>query len=182
MVLTRVKIGSPVFFSQERTGQYMKRFNIIKFRTMTDERDVNGNYISDEMRHTGFGDFLRSTSLDELPELLLIVEGEMSIIGPRPLLPEYDPYYTEYERKRFNVRCGLIPPDSVDQSAIISWDKQLQYEADYANEVSFENDLRILLGVFKMLFKRRNTDYGKYIRKTLSEERKAKKDIKQKLS
>ena len=177
MILVRVKLGSPIFFTQERTGLHQKHFRLIKFRSMTNERDAEGNLLPDEKRQTKFGGFLRSSSLDELPELLCIIKGDMSVIGPRPLPPVYDDYYTERELKRFEVRGGLIPPDSVDASAVISWDKQFEYEAQYAESLSLINDVKIFFNVFKIIFQRRNTDYGSFVRKPLSEEREKQKSI-----
>lgn len=171
MILVRVKLGAPVFFKQERSGLHGKSFYIRKFRSMTNETDAAGNLLPDEKRLTEFGKFLRSTSLDELPELLSIIKGDMSVIGPRPLPPAYNEYYTERERKRFDVRGGLLPPDSVEKSAIITWDKQLEYEAAYAENLSLRNDLKIFLGAIKIVFTRNETDYGTYVRKPLNEER-----------
>ncbi len=171
MILVRIKIGSPIFFKQERSGMHRKSFYIKKFRSMTNEKDENGNLLPDEKRLVPFGRFLRSSSLDELPELFSIIKGDMSVIGPRPLPPSYDKYYTERELKRFEVRGGLLPPDSVENSAIISWDKQLEYEAKYAESLSLKNDLRIFFLAIKIVFTRNETDYGTYVRKTLIEER-----------
>lgn len=171
ILLIKIKIGSPVFFLQERTGMNKQKFNIIKFRTMTNSTDKNGNLLPDEERFTTLGRFLRTKSLDELPELINIIKGEMSIIGPRPLPPVYDSYYTELETKRFNVRSGLIPPDSVDKNPIISWDKQLEYEARYADNLSLMLDIKILLNVFRIIFKRTEVDYGGFVRKPLNIER-----------
>lgn len=171
IILVKFNIGSPVFFTQERTGMHQKRFKLIKFRTMTNEKDENGNLLPDENRQTKFGGLLRSSSLDELPELLCIIKGDMSVIGPRPLPSIYDAYYTKEELKRFEVRGGLIPPDSIDSSAVISWDKQFEYEANYAKNLSFKNDLNIFLNVFRIIFQRNKTDYGDFIRKPLNKER-----------
>ncbi len=171
IILVRFKLGTPVFFTQERTGMHQKKFKLIKFRTMTNEKDENGNLLPDEVRQTKFGGMLRSLSIDELPELLCIIKGDMSVIGPRPLPPAYDAYYTERELKRFDVRGGLIPPDSVDPEAVISWDKQFEYEAEYAENLSLENDLKIFFNVFKIIFQRRKTDYGNFVREPLNEER-----------
>lgn len=170
-VLVRVKLGKPVFFLQERTGQNMKRFNIVKFRTMTSETDEYGELLPDEQRQTLLGKFLRSSSLDELPELINIIRGDMSVIGPRSLPPDYDDYYTLPERDRFLVRGGLIPPDSVEESPYISWDRQFEYEADYGRNVSFRKDLDIFLSIFKMLYRRDKSDYGEYVRLPLNVER-----------
>lgn len=172
MILVRVKLGSPVFFTQVRSGMHQKPFKLIKFRTMTNAVDENGELLPDEQRQTKFGSFLRSSSLDELPELLCIIKGDMSVIGPRPLPPAYDKYYTEREKRRFDVRGGLIPPDSVETSAIITWDKQLEYEASYSDKLSLKEDIRIFALAIKIIFTRNNTDYGNYVRKSLVEERK----------
>ena len=170
-LLVRVNLGSPIFFRQMRSGKGMKPFGMIKFRTMTNDTDADGNLLPDEQRHTKFGKWLRSSSLDELPELLNIIKGDMSVIGPRPLPPIYDEYYTEEEKKRFLVRGGLITPDSVDPNPIISWDKQLAYEADYGNNICFNKDWTIFIGVFHILTSRTKTDYGEYVRPALNEER-----------
>lgn len=171
-LLVRVNLGSPIFFRQVRSGKGMKPFGMMKFRTMTNDKDENGNLLPDAMRATKFGKWLRSTSLDELPELLNIIKGDMSVIGPRPLPPMYDGYYTEEEKQRFLVRGGLITPDSVDPNPIITWDKQLQYEADYAKNLCLKKDWNIFVGVFHILTSRTKTDYGEYVRPALNEERK----------
>ena len=171
MLMVRIKLGSPVFFKQERSGMNQKSFYMLKFRTMTDERNSDGELLPDEQRITTFGKFLRSTSLDELPELLNIIKGDMSVIGPRPLPTIYNGYYKIDEMQRFLVRGGLIPPDSTEESALISWDEQLACEANYACNLCFKNDLNIFLHVFKMVFRRGETDYGGYVRRALNEER-----------
>ena len=170
-ILVRINLGSPILFRQERAGRCMKPFKLMKFRTMSDARDRDGNLLPDHVRVTKFGKFLRSTSLDELPELINIIKGDMSVIGPRPLPMRYNQYFTEQEKVRFNVRMGLVTPDSVDPDPIISWDKQFQYEADYANNLSFVKDSKIFLGVFRILFKRNQTNYGSFERKPLDVER-----------
>lgn len=174
-ILVRVNLGCPIFFSQVRTGKGMQNFSIIKFRTMTNAKDKDGNLLPDEERFTRFGRWLRSSSLDELPELINIINGDMSVIGPRPLPPSYNEYYKPDELARFKVRGGLITPDSVDSNPVISWDKQFEYEADYGEHASFLKDLRILIGVFRILFKRSKEDYGEYVRKPLNVERTKKK-------
>ena len=171
MILVRFKLGTPVFFTQERTGMHQKKFKLIKFRSMTNEKDENGNLLPDEVRQTKFGGMMRSLSIDELPELLCIIKGDMSVIGPRPLPPTYDAYYTEKELKRVDVRGGLIPPDSVDPEAVISWDKQFEYEAKYAENLSLKNDLKIFFNFFKIIFQRRQTEYGNFVREPLNKER-----------
>lgn len=171
MIMVRFNLGSPIFFKQERSGRNMQPFMLIKFRTMTDARDSEGNLLPDHKRVTKFGRFLRSSSLDELPELINIIKGDMSVIGPRPLPTHYNPYYRQEELSRFNVRGGLVTPDSVDRDPIISWDKQLKYESDYSRNLSFVEDIMILVGVFRILFKRTNTDYGGFERLPLNIER-----------
>ena len=170
-LMVRFNLGTPIFFRQTRAGKDMKPFEMIKFRTMTDEKDVEGNLLPDEQRATGFGKWLRSSSLDELPELFNIIKGDMSVIGPRPLYQRYNDYFTEEEKKRFWVRGGLITPDSVDPSPIISWDKEFQYDADYAENMSIKKDLHIFIGVFRILFKRNTFDYGSFVRQPLDVER-----------
>ena len=170
MILVRIKLGSPIFFKQERTGRNGRHFQMIKFRTMIDKKDNKGKQLPDD-RLTPFGRFLRSKSIDELPELLNIIKGDMAVIGPRPLPSCYDPYYSERERLRFRVRGGLIPPDSIDPNPIISWDKQFEYEVEYANHLTFKSDLKIFLNAFRIVFQRSKTDYGSFIRPTLIEER-----------
>lgn len=171
MILVRIKLGSPIFFKQERTGRNGRHFQMIKFRTMIDKKDNKGKQLPDDERLTPFGRFLRSKSIDELPELLNIIKGDMAVIGPRPLPSCYDPYYSERERLRFRVRGGLIPPDSIDPNPIISWDKQFEYEVEYANHLTFKSDLKIFLNAFRIVFQRSKTDYGSFIRPTLIEER-----------
>ncbi len=171
ILLVRIKLGTPVFFLQERTGMHLKRFNIIKFRTMTNDTDNNGNLLPDEQRSVPFGKFLRSSSLDELPELLNIIKGDMSVIGPRSLPPLYDEFYYENEKDRFLVRGGLIPPDSVEKSPYISWKKQLDIEADYGKNLSFKKDWTVFMSIFQMLYNRDKTDYGEYVRQPLNVER-----------
>ena len=171
ILLVRINLGTPVFFIQERSGLNRKPFKLIKFRSMTNACDKDGVLLSDEERQTKLGRLLRSTSLDELPELICIIKGDMSVIGPRPLPVIYDDYYKENELKRFNVRGGLIPPDSVDTSAIISWDKQFEYEIDYVDRLSLLLDLKIFFNVFRIIFQRKKTNYGSFIRQPLNEER-----------
>lgn len=171
-IAVRINLGSPILFKQERTGLGMKIFKIMKFRTMSNKKDADGHLLPDHLRVTKLGIFLRSSSLDELPELINILVGDMSFIGPRPLPASYNAYYMEKEKARFNVRGGLIPPDSVDPSPIISWDKQFEYESEYGQNVSLINDIKIIFGVFRILFKRNTEDYGSFERKALSEERK----------
>ena len=170
-ILVRINLGSPILFRQTRTGKGMKDFSIMKFRTMTNAKDKEGNLLPDEERFTKFGRWLRSSSMDELPELINIINGDMSVIGPRPLPPTYNEFFKPEEIARFNVRGGLVTPDSVDPNPIISWDKQFEYEAEYGRNLSFNKDLKIFIGVFRILFKRTKTDYGEFVRQPLNVER-----------
>lgn len=174
MLLVRINMGKPIFFRQERTTIYKKRFYLIKFRSMNNHQDADGNLLPDHLRVSRFGIWLRSTSLDELPELLNIIKGDMSVIGPRPLPCSYDAYYSKEEENRFKVRGGLISPDTIEMEPVVSWDKQLQVESDYGTRVSFVYDLKIFLGVFKVLKKRSSTNFGAYERVALEDERKCK--------
>ena len=143
-ILVRVKLGSPVFFKQQRPGKNEKIFTLYKFRTMTDARDENGNLLPDPIRLTGFGKLLRATSLDELPELFNILKGDMSLIGPRPLLVSYLPYYSEREKLRHTVRPGLTGLAQVSGRNFIDWDHRLQKDVEYVEHLSFGMDLKVL--------------------------------------
>lgn len=145
-VLVRVKLGSPVIFCQERPGKDEVIFKLHKFRTMTDARDESGNLLPDKDRLTAFGKSLRSTSLDELPELLDIFRGKMSIVGPRPLLVEYLPYYTADERHRHDVRPGLTGLAQINGRNTLTWEQKFAYDLEYVQHVGFITDLSILLG------------------------------------
>ena len=143
-VLVRVKLGSPVLFKQERPGKNEKIFTLCKFRTMTDEKDEQGNLLPDAVRLTKFGKFLRGTSLDELPELFNILKGDMSIVGPRPLLVSYLPYYSERERLRHSVRPGLTGLAQVSGRNYIDWDRRLAKDVEYVENLSFRMDMKVL--------------------------------------
>lgn len=145
-ILVRVKLGSPVIFCQERPGKDEKIFKLHKFRSMSDARDENGNLLPDEIRLGKFGRNLRATSLDELPELWDIFRGKMSIVGPRPLLVEYLPYYTENERHRHDVRPGLTGLAQINGRNTLTWEQKFAYDLEYVQHISFITDLRILLG------------------------------------
>mgnify|MGYP000522111479 FL=1 len=153
-ILVRVKLGSPVFFKQQRPGKNEKIFTLYKFRTMTDARDENGNLLPDEVRLTAFGKMLRSTSLDELPELFNILKGDMSLIGPRPLLVKYLPLYNEEQRHRHDVRPGLTGLAQVNGRNAISWEKKFEYDVEYVRNLSFLLDCRILLQTVKAVVQR----------------------------
>ncbi|MBD5475694.1 MAG: sugar transferase [Lachnospiraceae bacterium] len=143
-MLVRVKLGSPVLFRQERPGRDEKIFTLCKFRTMTDEKDENGKLLPDAVRLTKFGKFLRGTSLDELPELFNILKGDMSIIGPRPLLVSYLPYYSERERLRHSVRPGLTGLAQVSGRNFIDWDRRLAKDVEYVENLTFGMDVKVL--------------------------------------
>lgn len=175
-ILVRTMLGKPVLFTQERIGRGEKPFKLYKFRSMTDQRDEQGNLLPDEVRLTGFGKKLRSTSLDELPELFNIIKGEMSIVGPRPMPTAYLPYYRDNERIIHTVRGGLIPPDVLTLHSVFDWDEQFQNEISYARNVTFILDVRIIFSVFLILIKRNENQYGGQVRKPLNEVRKEMKE------
>lgn len=150
-ILVRVKLGSPVLFKQERPGKDEKIFKLYKFRTMTDKRDENGELLPDNVRLTKFGSFLRKTSLDELPEAFNILKGDMSVIGPRPLLVEYLPYYTETEKLRHSVRPGLSGLAQVNGRNLISWEDRLKLDVEYVQNITFLNDVKIILKTAKKM-------------------------------
>ena len=175
-VLVRVKLGSPVLFKQDRPGKDGKIFKLYKFRTMTDERDKEGRLLPDDMRLTKFGRFLRSTSLDELPEVFNILLGQMSIIGPRPLMVEYLPYYTDEEMHRHDVRPGLSGWAQINgRNAIDSWEQRFQYDLEYVNHVTFLFDLKIVFMTVLKVIKRSDIQVGSQIKVgRLDDARKAK--------
>lgn len=153
-ILVRVKLGSPVLFKQKRPGLNEKVFMMYKFRTMTDERDEKGELLPDSVRLTKFGRFLRSTSLDELPELFNIFKGDMSIIGPRPLLVQYLPLYNDYQKRRHEVRPGLSGLAQVSGRNAISWEDKFNLDVKYVENVSFNNDWKIIFLTIKKVFVR----------------------------
>ena len=154
VILVRIKLGSPILFCQERPGYNEKIFKLYKFRTMTDKRDEKGNLLPDSERLTKFGSMLRSTSLDELPEMFNILKGDMSLIGPRPLLVEYLPYYTEEERLRHSVRPGLTGLAQVSGRNYLAWDNRLAKDVEYVNHISFIMDVRIIIKTIMVVFKK----------------------------
>lgn len=153
-VLVRIKLGSPVLFHQERPGRNEKIFTLCKFRTMTDKRDDKGNLLPDADRLTKFGKLLRATSLDELPELFNIWKGDMSIIGPRPLLVSYLPWYTEEERLRHTVRPGLTGLAQVSGRNFLDWDSRLLKDVEYVKKLSFAMDIKVLVKTVTVVFAR----------------------------
>lgn len=151
-VLVRIKLGSPVIFHQERPGYHEKIFRLCKFRSMTDERGENGELLPDEVRLTKFGKALRATSLDELPELWNILKGDMSLIGPRPLLVKYLPLYNDFQRQRHNVKPGLTGWAQVNGRNAISWEQRFELDVYYVNNISFLLDLKILFQTVAVVF------------------------------
>lgn len=153
-ILVRLKLGSPVLFTQQRPGKNEKIFKLYKFRSMTDEKDENGNLLPDEVRLTPFGEMLRSTSLDELPELFNILKGDMSIVGPRPLLVRYLPRYNEFQRHRHDVRPGLTGLAQTHGRNAITWEKKFEYDVEYVNKLSFALDVSIFTATVGAVLKR----------------------------
>lgn len=171
-ILVKIKLGSPVIFKQQRPGRGEKIFTMYKFRTMIDEKDSEGNYLPDEKRLTKFGKVLRSTSLDELPELFNILKGDMSIVGPRPQLIKDMMFMTPQQRKRHSVRQGLTGLAQVSGRNNISWEKKIEYDLDYIENITFLGDLKIVFKTIKKVFKRAdivneeiniNEDFGDYL-------------------
>ncbi len=144
-------MGWPIIFKQKRPGKDEKIFNMYKFRTMNNKKDKKGKLLQDKDRLTKFGSFLRKTSLDELPELFCILIGKMSIVGPRPLLVEYLPYYTEEEHHRHDVRPGLTGLAQTSGRNTISWEEKFKYDIEYVNNISFKNDIKILVKTVKVV-------------------------------
>lgn len=144
-ILVRIKLGSPILFVQERPGKDEKIFKLYKFRTMTDEKDDKGVLLPDKVRLTKFGKMLRTTSLDELPEAFNIIKGDMSIIGPRPLLVSYLPWYSEQEKHRHDVRPGLSGLAQVNGRNFVDWDHRLAFDVQYVEKITFIGDLKIIL-------------------------------------
>lgn len=153
-ISVKIKLGTPVIFKQKRPGLNEELFTLYKFRTMTDEKDENGELLPDDIRLTKFGKFLRSTSLDELPELINIIKGDMSIIGPRPLLVKYLPYYTIEERKRHLVRPGLTGLSQIKGRNVLDWSKRFKIDLEYIEKISFYNDTKIFFLTIVKILKR----------------------------
>ena len=152
MLLVRFKLGSPIFFTQARPGLNGKPFTMYKFRTMTDERDAEGNLLPDALRLTGFGKFIRSTSLDEVPALINVLKGEMSLVGPRPLLMEYLPLYTSEQTRRHEVRPGITGWAQVNGRNALSWEEKFELDVWYVDNRSLWLDIKILwLTVIKVI-------------------------------
>lgn len=179
-ILVRIKLGSPIIFKQERPGKDEKIFKLYKFRSMSDKKDENGELLSDSERLTKFGKILRATSLDEIPELVNILKGEMSLIGPRPLAISYLPYYSESERHRHDVRPGLTGLAQINGRNAVNWDKRFAYDIEYVNNITFINDCKILFKTFYKVLKRDDVvvtgtgtviDFDEYRRNQLNQEK-----------
>lgn len=172
-ILVRIKLGKPAIFKQQRPGKNEKIFTLYKFRTMTDEKDEDGNLLPDEKRLTKFGKMLRSTSLDELPELFNIIKGDMAIVGPRPLLIRYLPYYTEEERHRHDVRPGLTGLAQINGRNTTNWTERFKLDLKYAQNVSLINDIQIVLKTIMKVLKKQDILVGQeQVLLDLDEERK----------
>ena len=154
--ITRIKLGSPVFFRQKRPGKNEKIFEILKFRTMTNQKDSNGKLFSDEIRLTRFGQFLRSTSIDELPELINILKGDMAVVGPRPLLVEYLPRYNAEQQHRHDIRPGLTGLAQVNGRNAITWEQKFKYDIEYVRNISFIGDCKIIWQTIIKVLKRKD--------------------------
>ena len=154
IVMVRINLGSPIFFKQERPGLNNKVFSIYKFRTMTNEHDIYGNLLPDETRLTKFGRFLRSTSLDELPSLWSVLKGDMSLIGPRPLLVQYLPFFSEKQARRHEVRPGITGWAQVNGRNAISWEEKFELDVWYVDNLSIILDIKIIwLTIIKVIFR-----------------------------
>lgn len=151
-ILVRIKLGSPVLFKQKRPGLNEKIFTMHKFRTMTDEKDENGELLPDSIRLTKFGKMLRATSLDELPELFNIIKGDMSIVGPRPLLIQYLELYNAHQKRRHEVRPGLTGWAQVNGRNTLSWEDKFDFDVEYVNKISFLKDFKVILLTIKKVF------------------------------
>lgn len=164
-LLVRANLGNPVIFTQERTGLKGKPFTLYKFRSMTNEVDKDGKFLPNEQRMTKFGKVFRSTSLDELPELFNVLKGDMSMVGPRPLLPEYLERYDDKQRKRLDVRPGLTSLTAVNGRSKLSWIERFEMDTWYVENLTFSLDCKIILKTFYVVIKRENisSDRGKFM-------------------
>lgn len=167
-ILVRIYLGKPALFSQERVGKNEKIFKMYKFRSMTDARDERGNLLPENQRTPKFGALLRSLSLDELPELWLILTGKMSIVGPRPMPVYYLPYYVGDERKRHNVRGGLVSPETLSHKVSTTYEEQFDYEVKYTDNISFVQDCKIIWATFVILYNRMVKKHGGQFRPHLN--------------
>ncbi|MEF2782011.1 MAG: sugar transferase [Clostridium sp.] len=168
-ILVRIKLGSPVIFCQERPGKNEKIFKMYKFRTMTDERGPDGNLLPDVQRLTKFGRMLRNSSLDELPELFNILKGDMSIIGPRPLLVKYLPLYNEEQKHRHDVRPGLTGLAQANGRNSSTWEERFKLDVKYVNEISFVLDVKIIFATIASVLKHEGIDSETTTKYTMAE-------------
>ena len=176
-VLIRIKLGSPVLFTQDRPGKDEIIFKLYKFRTMTDKRDENGVLLPDSLRLTPFGLWLRSSSLDELPEFMNILKGDMSIVGPRPLLVRYLPFYNAKERVRHSVRPGLTGLAQINGRNNLNWDERLKLDVEYVNHINFIDDCKIILKTVGKVLRRSDVLSGdQLVMKDLDIEREGKRE------
>ena len=159
-LLVRVKLGAPVIFKQERPGLHGKIFTLYKFRTMTDAKDKNGKLLPDEVRLTKFGKMLRSTSLDELPELINMLKGDMAVVGPRPLLVKYLPLYNEYQARRHEVRPGFTGYAQVNGRNAITWEDKFEKDVFYVDHITFLGDWKIIFQTLKTVIRREGISSG----------------------
>ena len=180
-ILVLIFMGWPILFRQPRPGKNEKIFNIYKFRTMTNKKDKEGNLLPDKQRINKFGEFLRTSSIDELPELFCILIGKMSIVGPRPLAVAYLPYYNDNERHRHDVSPGLTGLAQVNGRNALQWEKRFKYDLEYVNNISFMMDFKIIISTIQKVFKRENIvlsgtgkieDFHKYRKKQLEKNNK----------
>ena len=168
-ILVKIKLGSPVLFTQERPGKDGKIFKLYKFRTMTDEKDQNGNLLPDMIRLTKFGKFLRNSSLDELPEVINILKGEMSVVGPRPLLTKYLPLYNEHQSRRHEVRPGMSGYAQVHGRNLMSWEEKFDMDVYYVDHMSFLGDVKIIIDTILSVVKHEGIDSEEAVTVTMEE-------------
>ena len=157
-ILVKIKLGSPIIFKQQRPGKNEKIFTLYKFRTMTDKKDEEGNLLPDEQRLTKFGKILRSTSLDELPELINILKGDMAIVGPRPQLIRDMLFMTDEQRKRHDVRQGLTGLAQINGRNNLTWEEKIEYDLEYIKNITFINDVKIIFKTIGKVFKREDIE------------------------
>jgi len=165
-IIIYFKLGSPVFFIQKRPGKNQKIFKMIKFRTMLDAKDKKGNLLPDEKRLTSFGKFLRSTSLDEFPELINVLKGDMSLVGPRPLLVEYLPLYNDYQARRHEMRPGITGLAQINGRNTISWEDKFDYDVKYIDNFSLLLDFKILFKTFIKVFRQEDINNQDHVTMT----------------
>ena len=179
-IFVLIFIGRPALFRQKRPGKNEKIFTMYKFRTMTNKKDKDGNLLPDELRLTKLGKFLRKTSLDEIPEFINILKGDMSFVGPRPLLVEYLPYYTEEEHHRHDVRPGLTGLAQVSGRNLLNWDDRFKKDIEYVNNITFKNDLKIAFKTILIVLKKEGINSKKTVNMTSLIDERKKKDVRNK--